>query len=220
MKTEVFHQIFQFPDLYRVVLLAFLELLLSADNAVVLGVLTRHLPLPLRRKALFIGIISAFFLRAGALLSMGILFKYLWIQVIGALYLIYLSLRYFTRNKKSGERIPSPSFWKTVMLIELLDLVFALDSIIAGLGFIDAVLSKVWIVYLGGMIGLMGMRFAAEFFSRLLDRFPRLESSAYLLVGWIGIKLGTAAIHHPIPSSLFWTFTLLVFLLGFFKPKQ
>jgi predicted tellurium resistance membrane protein TerC len=48
---------------------------------------------------------------------------------------------------------------------------------------------KLWLVVAGGMLGVIAMRFMAAMFIKLLDRFPRLETSAYLLVMLIGIKL-------------------------------
>lgn len=212
-------QTFAFSDLPRLFTLAFLELLLSADNAVVLGLIAHTLPVPLRRRALFIGIVSSFFLRAAAILFVAILFENWWIQLLGAAYLLYLSVRYFIQKGKPASP-PSPhSFWKVVLLIELFDLVFALDSIVAGIAFIDASLSRLWIVYVGGMIGLIGMRFAADLFGRLIDRFPLLERSAYLMVGWIGVKLACSAFAFPLPPLLFWSFIAFLFLSGFGKLK-
>ena len=39
------------------------------------------------------------------------------------------------------------------------------------------------------MLGVILMRFAAVMFIKLLERFPRFETSAYLLVIVIGLKL-------------------------------
>jgi predicted tellurium resistance membrane protein TerC len=64
------------------------------------------------------------------------------------------------------------------------------------------------------------MRYGATLFSSLLERFPHLETSAYLLIGWIGIKLGGLALGYPLPPPLFWTVTALLFLLGFFRSKR
>jgi len=204
-----------FSDLFRLVTLAFLEILLSADNAVVLGVLTHSLPVPLRRKALFVGVLSAFFLRAAALFLVAYLLESTWLQYLGAAYLLYLSIRYFTKKRNLTHSPKIHSFWKTVLLVELLDLVFAIDSILAGVAFIENNTSKLWIVYIGGMIGLLVMRYAAGLFSSLLDRFPRLETSAYLMVGWIGLKLALHALNWQIPPLLFWAFVAFFFLLGF-----
>ncbi len=90
------------------------------------------------------------------------------------------------------------SFWPTVFIIELTDIAFAVDSILAAIAMVGsppkdwpetAPHPKLWVVVLGGLIGLMLMRVAARWFIVLLERFPRFEISAYLLVIVIGFKL-------------------------------
>ena len=85
-------------------------------------------------------------------------------------------------------------FWSTVLVIELTDIAFAIDSILAAIGTIPAHAGpgpnpKLWIVVTGGIIGVILMRFAAVLFIKLLDRFPRFAEAAYLLVMLIGTKL-------------------------------
>src|SRR5262245_32407164 len=89
-------------------------------------------------------------------------------------------------------------FWPTVLIIELTDIAFAVDSILAAIAMVGspppghpakALHPKLWVVILGGIIGLMLMRVAARWFIYLLERFPRFEISAYLLVIVIGLKL-------------------------------
>jgi YkoY family integral membrane protein len=90
------------------------------------------------------------------------------------------------------------SFWPTVFVIELTDIAFAVDSILAAIAMVgsppkghaaDAFHPKLWVVILGGLLGLVLMRFAARVFIVLLEKFPRFEVSAYLLVIVIGLKL-------------------------------
>jgi YkoY family integral membrane protein len=90
------------------------------------------------------------------------------------------------------------SFWPTVLLIELTDIAFAVDSILAAIAMVgappaglpaNAFHPKLWVVVFGGIIGLMLMRVAASWFIYLLDRFPTFEIAAYLLVLVIGLKL-------------------------------
>lgn len=80
-------------------------------------------------------------------------------------------------------------FWKTVLVIELTDIAFAVDSILAAMALAGSKQSKLWVVVTGGILGVILMRFAASYFVRLLERFPRFELSAYLLVIVIGLKL-------------------------------
>ncbi|RLS56853.1 MAG: hypothetical protein DWH91_05680 [Planctomycetota bacterium] len=103
------------------------------------------------------------------------------------------------------ERVPVPlpetnvkagwDFWKAVVVIELTDIAFAVDSILAALALVGSTPRgmtynpKLWVVVLGGIIGLMLMRVAAAMFIKLLEKFPRFETAAYLLVTVIGFKL-------------------------------
>ena len=82
-----------------------------------------------------------------------------------------------------------PSFWSTVVVIELTDIAFAVDSILAAMALAGSRQEKLWVVITGGILGVILMRFAAAVFVKLLDRFPRFEESAYLLVIVIGLKL-------------------------------
>lgn len=80
-------------------------------------------------------------------------------------------------------------FWKTVAVIELTDIAFAVDSILAAMALAGSKSDKLWVVVAGGILGVILMRFAASVFVRLLERYPRFEVSAYLLVIVIGLKL-------------------------------
>lgn len=229
----MWNQTFDPSDIPRLLTLAFLELALSADNAIVLGLLTHSLPISLRSKALLIGSLSAFVFRAVAVLTIGWMLHYFWVQIIGGVYLIYLFIHHFWKKRKN-KTLFSPShfsFWKTVLLIELFDLAFALDSILAALAFVTPANGlttfspKLWIVYVGGMMGLLGVRYAAHWFSDLIDQFPRLETSAFLLIGWIGLKLcyqGAAPfLSYRFPYELlFWPVLVLILAFGFTRKTR
>ncbi|HZL90144.1 MAG TPA: hypothetical protein VFB96_17380 [Pirellulaceae bacterium] len=80
-------------------------------------------------------------------------------------------------------------FWKTVFVIELTDIAFAVDSILAAIALAGGKQQKLWVIITGGLLGMLLMRVAARLFIGLLDRFPRFEIAAYLLVILIGMKL-------------------------------
>jgi YkoY family integral membrane protein len=102
-------------------------------------------------------------------------------------------------DSATRKRLGLASFWPTVLIIELTDIAFAVDSILAALAFVASSLPpghpanafhpKLWLVIFGGLIGVALMRVAASMFIRLLERFPRFETAAYLLVIVIGLKL-------------------------------
>ena len=126
--------------------------------------------------------------------------------------------------------VRTPGFWSTVAVIELTDVAFAIDSILAAIALVGSPPvghvgphPKLWVVITGGILGVVLMRFAAVIFIRLLERFPRFETSAYLLVVIIGGKLvldwgfNTPENPHVLdfhdPTGLaFWIFWMLMLL--------
>ncbi len=225
----MFHQSFDISDIPRALALAFLEIVLSADNAIVLGLLVYTLPAILRKKALYIGLASAFVLRGIALFFATFILQSHWLEALGGAYLIFLGMRHLLRKKKEQpSTFSTHSFWKTVVLIELFDLIFAIDSIVAGVAFIAGnqpstatVHPKLWVIYMGGMLGVIGMRYAADLFSILIGRFPNLEKSAHLLIVWIGIELCimTFIPHIPAIEIFFWIVFTAILFGGFWKKK-
>lgn len=134
-------------------------------------------------------------------------------------------------------------FWPTVAVIELTDIAFAVDSILAAIALVgspppghpaEAFHPKLWVVVTGGLLGVILMRFAAVIFIRMLERFPRFETSAYLLVLVIGGKLladwGFNSPEHPHRLNfhdwhhpafwVFWTLMAVCFASGFLPKRK
>lgn len=233
-------------------LLVFFEGLLSIDNALVLALLARRLPKPLRAKALTYGLAGAFVFRFTMVASAAYLLQWRVVKLIGGGYLLWISIQHFFLKKQepppsldNDENEPvadkAPGFWATVALIEVTDVAFAVDSILAAIALVGSAPPghvgphpKLWVVITGGMIGVMLMRVAAAMFIKLLERFPRFETSAYLLVLTIGVKLladwafnserypDRANFHDP-SSPLFWTFwsaMVVCIAIGFLPQRR
>jgi len=166
-----------------------LEGLLSADNALVLAVLVKHLPKKKQKKALLYGIAGAFVFRFIMLVTAAWIIKLWYLCAAGAFYLGYISLKHFLLQASPEKRAKAkngPSFWRTVISVELTDVAFAIDSVVVAV----ALSRELWLIYTGGVLGIIAMRFAAGGFLTLLERYPGLEHMAYGLVAWIAIKLG------------------------------
>ncbi len=214
-------------DFLLIGLLVFLEGILSVDNALVLALLAKHLPKKEQRKALSYGLIGAFLFRFIALAMVSYLVKWTWVKFVGGGYLLYVAIKHLFFGVKPGDRQPKTtgsSFWRTVIAIELTDVAFAVDSILAGI----ALTPKLWIVFTGGVLGIVLMRFAASAFIKLIERFPRLETTAYVLVLIIGVKVILEALRlpgvdfHSPQAPSFWIFWCLMtagITFGFVRKK-
>jgi YkoY family integral membrane protein len=179
--------------LLTIAMLAVMECLLSVDNAVVLAAQTRSLEDPVKEKeALVYGLWGAYIFRFIAIGLGAYLMKFWGIKAIGAGYLLWMSLHFFYKQHNPD---PSPaegavqrkprSFWGTVATIELLDIVFSIDSILTALAIDDNPV----VVLLGGMIGILAMRLVAQLMITLIAKIPELLYMAYVLIGVIALKL-------------------------------
>lgn len=195
-----------------------LEGLLAADNALVLAIMVKHLPEEKRKKALFYGLAGAFVFRFASLFVISFLVDVWQVQAIGALYLLFMAGNHVfrklikgkaeeTEEKKGSQK--TSGFWSTVLKVEIADIAFAVDSILAAvamavvlpdtplpnIGGLDG--GKFLVIFAGGIIGLIIMRFAANLFVKLLEKKPGLEIAAFTIVGWVGVKLAVYTLSHP-----------------------
>lgn len=194
--------------------LILLEGLLSADNALVLAVMVKHLPKKQQKKALFYGILGAYLFRFIAIGLGTYLIKIWWIKAAGALYLLWMALQFFlNKNKEEDEGVATEpaGFWRTVVAVEIMDIAFSIDSVLAAFG----VSEQIWVLYLGGIFGVMMMRGVAQIFLTLIDRYPELETTAYVMIAIIGAKMMASVFDYHVSQVLFFSTLIAIFLSTF-----
>ncbi len=191
-----------------------IESLLSVDNAAVLATMVMDLPKDQRDKALKYGIIGAYVFRGICLFLAAWLVKIWWLKPLGGLYLIYLAFDYFwkknaKKNEEEEEVDKSKSwiykstvgligtFWATVALVEVMDLAFSIDNVFAAVAFTD----NIYLIYIGVFVGILAMRFVAQAFVKLMEKFTFLETVAFIVIGVLGIKLTSSLFTHFYPES-------------------
>jgi YkoY family integral membrane protein len=195
--------------------LILLESLLSVDNAAVLATMVMDLPGKKRAAALKYGIIGAYVFRGICLVFASSLVQIWWLKPIGGLYLLYLVWVWLKGRKTPQKnddyfdkqsnwlykRISGPlgAFWSTVLLIEMMDLAFSIDNIFAAVAFTGNLL----LICIGVFIGILAMRFVAQGFVGLMERYPFLEACAFMVIGLLGLKLSFSAIEHFYPELPF-----------------
>ena len=181
-------------DFVTIGLLVLLEGLLSADNALVLAILVLGLPRKQQRKALRYGIFGAFAFRILATLLAVSLLRVVWVKLVGALYLLYLSYQHFFATGGATQRrsiaparpwLGLTAFWATVVKVELTDVVFAVDSILVAV----AMSPKTWVVISGGLLGIVMMRLVIGQLLVIVRRYPALVDGAFIIIAWVGVKL-------------------------------
>jgi predicted tellurium resistance membrane protein TerC len=90
-----------------------------------------------------------------------------------------------------------------------------------------ALSNQLWVIYTGAVLGILAVRLAAGFFIAVLEKHPRLEDVAYVVVGWTSVKLflktyasfaqtvlDKTVSEDILPVWLFWTVLLLIIGFG------
>ncbi len=193
-----------------------IESLLSVDNAAVLATMVIDLPKEQRSKALRYGILGAYVFRGICLFLAAFLVKIWWLKPLGGLYLLYLTFDYFKgKSQEDGGEEESVNkheswiykstvglvgtFWATVALVEVMDLAFSIDNVFAAVAFTD----HVFLIYTGVFIGILAMRFVAQAFVKLMEKFTFLETVAFVVIGVLGLKLTASLYTHFYPGTSF-----------------
>ena len=195
--------------------LIIIESLLSVDNAAVLATMVMDLPTKERDKALKYGIWGAYIFRGLAMIFASVLLKFWFLKPLGGLYLLYLVYGYWKGkqtetkeddiiDKKSNWLYRATvgslgSFWATVCLVELMDMAFSIDNVFAAVAFTPNII----LVCVGVFIGILAMRFIAQWFVKLMEKYNFLETAAFIVIAILGIKLTLSLFEHFYPESGF-----------------
>ena len=195
--------------------LIIIESLLSVDNAAVLATMVMDLPEKQRDKALKYGIWGAYIFRGLAMVFAAYLIQIWWLKPLGGLYLLYLVYDFWKGKQTETEeddildkksnwlyRVTVGSlgnFWATVCLVELMDMAFSIDNVFAAVAFTPNIV----LICVGVFIGILAMRFVAQAFVKLMEKYPFLETSAFVVIAILGVKLTISVFEHLLPDSAF-----------------
>lgn len=173
-----------------IISLIMIEGLLSVDNAMAIAAMASQLPKHQQKKALRYGIIGAYAFRGVCILLVTWIASNPWLKIFGSIYLIYLMAHNLSGNgeeQDSDEKSHAmkKSLLATIIAIEVMDLSLSLDNVVAAV----ALDKRLWVVCAGVFIGILALRFVAGHCIKLIEKFPILQKTAFLLVGFVGVIL-------------------------------
>ncbi|WP_237214743.1 YjbE family putative metal transport protein [Falsiroseomonas oryziterrae] len=186
-----------------------LNIVLSGDNAVVIGLAAAGLPVALRARAVLFGIVAAAVLRivfsvfASALLSLW------WVDIAGGLALLYIAWSFWKELRHGGEDSDAhgeagseKTLMQALWQIVVADVSMSLDNVLA----VAAVARNNLTMLVTGLafsILLMGLLGGA--LARLLDRYRVIAYVGLALIAYVGVELlweGAAAANEALALGL------------------
>ena len=204
-----------------IISLIIIEGLLSVDNMLAIAALANQLPEKQKKTALRMGLAGAYFFRIVALFFAGFIMANEWVKFLGAFYLIHLMADHFRDYAAEHDSDPDTkaqrifTFWPTVISIQLMDLSLSVDNVVAAV----AMSPDIRIVCLGVVLGMLTLWMFASVSLKLVEKFPILEHTAFLLIGYVGMILLTEMsadyfFHTHIHITAFQKFIGIVIIMG------
>ncbi len=169
-----------------------IDLVLSGDNALVIGMAAGRLPPRQRRHAIVIGIFAATVLRIlfsvivlqlleiiGLLLAGGLLLA--WVA-----YKLYREIRISARlDEDPGMNSPATLF-SAVVLIVVSDVTMSLDNV---LGVAGAAHGSTTMLVFGLALSILLMGVAATVIANLMDKFSWIGYAGVVVIGWVALDM-------------------------------
>jgi YjbE family integral membrane protein len=168
-------------DVLKIIMI---DLLLSGDNAVVIALACRNLPLDQRKKGILYGVVGAIVLRVLLTFFAVNLLSWPYLKLVGALLLIWIGIKLILPEEEHGEgNIKADThLWGAVKTIIVADFVMSLDNV---LGVAAAAHGNVWLLVFGLLVSIPLIAWSSQLVLKLIDRFPFVIYAGGALLGYV-----------------------------------
>lgn len=203
-----------------------LDLILSGDNAVVIGMAARNLPASQRKKAILIGAGVAVLLRAALTAVAAYLLMVPLLMTTGGLLLLWIAVKLLVEQEEESHVTVSTNMRNAVKTIIIADVVMSLDNVLAVAG---AAHGNVYLVIFGLALSIPIIMWGSKWIAYILNHYPWL---VYLGSGILGYTAGKLIVDDPMMNQWFFqgqeliqkgvpiVLAILVVLIGFLWKKK
>lgn len=186
-------------DVFKIIVI---DVLLSGDNAVVIALACRNLPLDQRKKGIFYGVVGAIGLRVVlTFFAVGML-SLPYLKLVGALLLIWIGIKLILpEEEEHGESNVKADthLWGAVKTIIIADFVMSLDNV---LGVAAAAHGNAMLLVFGLLVSIPLIAWSSQLVLKLIDRFPFIIYAGGALLGYVaGEMLVSEALFKTIVES-------------------
>lgn len=177
-----------------------LDIVLSGDNALVIGLAAATLAPHLRKKAVLFGMILATVIRIAFAVVATYLIQYPWLKFVGGLALLWVTWKLFVElrnpqhlqhdddsiSEEAGGASDRRSLMKALGTIIIADVSMSIDNVLAVASIADD--NRILLVF-GLVLSIMLMAFFATVIMRLLEKHPWISWIGVVLLLVIGIQM-------------------------------
>jgi len=166
-----------------------INLLLSGDNAILIALACRQLPVRQRRWGVFLGALGGVVLRIAFTLVIVELMAVPYLKIVGSLLLLIIAVKLLIDETEHSDVTAKPNLWSAVGAIIMADAVMSLDNVIA---IAAAARGSTNLIVFGLLISVPIVMFGAGALLKVLERFPALVWAGAGLLGWVAGDMAAA----------------------------
>lgn len=161
-----------------------IDIVLGGDNAVVIALASRRLPVNQRKQAIFWGVFGAIALRVVLIFFALQLLQIPYLKIVGGILLFWIGLKLMMPQDEGSHEIDASSnLLGAIKTIIVADAVMSLDNVIAIAG---AAKDSLGLVIFGLVVSVPIIVWGSKLVLMLMDRFPIVIVAGAALLGWIG----------------------------------
>jgi len=183
-------------DVFKIIII---DLLLSGDNAVVIALACRNLPLEQRKQGILAGVVGAILLRIVLTFFAVSLLSLPYLKLVGALLLVWIGIKLILPEQEGhgeGNIKADTRLWGAVKTIIIADFVMSLDNV---LGVAAAAHGNAWLLVFGLLVSIPLIAWSSQLVLKLIDRFPFIIYAGGALLGYVaGEMLVGEALFKPL----------------------
>ena len=205
-----------------------LDLILSGDNAILIALACKNLPLDKSKKAMFIGCFGAIVIRVCLTLFATNLLSIAYLQFFGGLALLYIAINLLIDHNEDDENQSNKpvTLMSAIKTILVADLIMSLDNIISLAGVAQTVTNGKWSLIICGLLASIPLVLCgSKLFLTLMNRFPII---VYLGAGILAFTAGKLIVTDQAMGMYFMNFAsyievllvIIVLSIGYLKNKQ
>lgn len=172
-----------------------IDIMLAADNAIVVGALAAGLPAAMRRKVIMIGVIAALVLRVAFALVVSQLMQIVGLVFAGGLLLVWVAWKMWRelREDHTDEhpdstiaKVAPRSFAGAAWAVAVADVSMSIDNVLAVAG---AARDHPGILAVGLILSVALMGIAANVLARVIERYRWLAYVGLMVILWVAGKM-------------------------------
>ncbi len=166
-----------------------IDILLGGDNAVVIALACRKLPVRQRTLGILWGTAGAIVLRVLLILFALTLLQIPFLKIVGAMLLLWIGIKLLMpeHDEVHSNIEASDKLWAAVKTVIVADFVMSLDNVIAIAGAAEGASGdhKMPLVIFGLLVSIPIIVWGSQLVIKLMDRFPVIITLGGMLLGWI-----------------------------------